>query len=166
MTFELSRDILREKERWEERLVFISWILYRQSMVMRGIWILLAQTNEINMGKGGMITACIPIDCFGLTSLLNILGHIATVPACGSGTLTNVQPHRNTMPQTKDMTPHPVTVYRHGAKLSLCYPLMWNNTLEYTATHLNVLGKTRPGNSPQTFHTHQRTLNFMIPISW
>ena len=35
--------------------------------------------------------------CLGLTSLLNIWGHIATVPACSSGTLTNVLPHRNAM---------------------------------------------------------------------
>ena len=48
------------------------------------------------------------------------------VPTCSSGTLTNVLPHRNAMPQTQDMTPHPVTVYRHGADPSLWYPLMWN----------------------------------------
>ena len=42
-----------------------------------------------------------------------------TVPVCGSG--TNVLPHRNAMPQTQDTTPHPGTVYRHGADLSL----MW-----------------------------------------
>ena len=78
--------------------------------------------------------------CFGLTSLWNIWGHIATVPACSSGILTNVLPQRNVMPQTQDTTPHPVTVYRHGADLSLCYPLMWNVTLEYTATHFNVMG--------------------------
>ena len=84
------------------------------------------------------------------------------VPACSSGTLTNVLPHRNAMPQTQDMTPHPVTVYRHGADLSLCYPLMWNVTLEYTTTHFNVLGETRPGNPSPTFHTHQRTLNLML----
>ena len=46
------------------------------------------------------------------------------------------------MPQTQDMAPQPVTVYRHGADLSLCYPLVWNVTLEYTATHFNVSGKT------------------------
>ena len=102
---------------------------------------------------------------FGLTSLLNIWGHITTVPACSSGTLTNVLPHRNAMPQTRDMTPHPVTVYRHGADLSLCYPLMWNVTLEYTATHFNVLGETRPGNPSPTFHTQQRTLN-LIHLWW
>ena len=102
--------------------------------------------------------------CLGLTSLWNIWGHITTVPACNSGTLTNVLPHRNAMPQTQDITPHPVTVYRHGADLSLCYPLMWNVTLEYTATHFNVLGETRPGNPSPTFHTHQRTLNLML--SW
>ena len=57
------------------------------------------------------------------------------VPICCSGTLTNVLPHRNAMPQTQDKTPHPVTVYRHEADLSLCYPLIWNVILEYTATH-------------------------------
>ena len=68
------------------------------------------------------------------------------------------------MPQTQDTTPHPVTVYSHGADLSLCYPLMWNVTLEYTATYFNVLGETRPGNPSPSFHTHQRTLNLML--SW
>ena len=100
--------------------------------------------------------------CLGLTLLLNVWGHITTVPACSSGTLTNVLPHRNAMPQTQDMTPHPDTVYRHGADLSLCYPFMWNVTLEYTATHFNVLGETRPGNPSPTFHTQQRTLNLML----
>ena len=75
------------------------------------------------------------------------------VPTCSSATLTNVLPHRNTMPQTHDMTPHPVTVYRHGGDVWLCYPLMLNVTLEYTTTHFNVLGKTRPGN-PST-HTRE-----------
>ena len=102
--------------------------------------------------------------CLGLTSLWNIWGHITTVPACSSDTLTNVLPHRNAMPQTQDTTSHPVTVYRHGADLSLCYPLMWNVTLEYTATHFNVLGETRPGNPSPTFHTHQRTLNLMLSL--
>ena len=74
-----------------------------------------------------------------------------TVPACSSGTLTNVLPHRNAMLQTQDMTPHPVTVYSHRANLSLCYPLMWKVTLEYPATHFYVLGETRPGNPS---HTH------------
>ena len=62
--------------------------------------------------------------------------HDGAVPACSSGILTNVLPHRNTMPHDT----HPVTVYRHGANLSLCYPLMCNFKLEYTATHFNVLG--------------------------
>ena len=78
------------------------------------------------------------------------------------GTLTNVLPHRNAIPQTQDMIRHSVTVYRHGVDLSLCYPLMWNVTLEYTATHFNVLGETRTGNPSPTFHTHQRTLNLML----
>ena len=89
-----------------------------------------------------------------LTSLLNIGGHITTVSACSSDTLTNVLPHRNAMPQTQDMTTHHVTVFRHGTDLSLCYPLMWNVTLEYTTTHFNVLGETRPRNPSPTFHTH------------
>ena len=84
------------------------------------------------------------------------------VPASYSGTLTNVLPYRNVMPQTQDMTPHPVTIYRHGVDLSLCYPLMWNVKLEYTSTHFNVLGQTRSKNPSPTFHTHQRTLNMML----
>ena len=71
---------------------------------------------------------------------------MATVPACSSGTLTNELPHMNAMPQTEDTTAHPVTVYRHGADLSMNYLLMWNVTLEYTATHFNVLGETRSRN--------------------
>ena len=77
---------------------------------------------------------------------------IETVPACSSGTLTNGLPHRNVQ-QTQDTTPHPVTVYRHGADLSLYHPLMWKVTLEYTATHFNVLGKIRSGNPSPNFHT-------------
>ena len=62
-----------------------------------------------------------------LTSLLNMRGHIATVPACSIGTLTDVLPYMNAMPQTQGThptpsqytdtghTPHPVTVYRHRA---------------------------------------------------
>ena len=98
--------------------------------------------------------------CFNL-GLFNISGHITTVPACNSGTLTNVLPLRNGMPQTQDIAPHPFTVYRHGTDLSLCYPLTWNFTLEYTATHFNILGETRPGNPSLTFHTQQQTLNLM-----
>ena len=93
----------------------------------------------------------------GLTSLLNILGHITTVPTCSSDTLTNVLLHWNAMPLTQDMTPHPVTVYTGPT----C-PLMWNVTLEYTATHSYILGKTQPGNFPLTFQTHQRAFNSMM----
>ena len=32
------------------------------------------------------------------------------VPVFSSGTLTNVLPHRNAMPQTQDMTLHPVSI--------------------------------------------------------
>ena len=35
-----------------------------------------------------------------------------------------------------------ITIYRHGADLSLCYPLTWNVTLEYIVTHFKVLDKT------------------------
>ena len=79
-------------------------------------------------------------------------------------TLTNVLPHRNAMPQAQAMTPHPVTVYRHMADLSLCYPLMWDITLEYTTTHFNVLGQTRSGNHTPIFHIHRRTLNFIMVV--
>ena len=67
--------------------------------------------------------------------------HIATMPACSSGTLTNVLPHWNAMLQTQDLTPHPLTLDRHRADL-LCYPLMWNIKLEYTTFQFYVLGQT------------------------
>ena len=101
---------------------------------------------------------------FGFSVALKHLRSYHDGACCSSDTLTNVLPHRNAMPQTQDTTPHPVTVYRHGADLSLYYPLMWNVTLEYTATHFTVLGETRPGNPSPTFHTHQGTLNLML--SW
>ena len=86
--------------------------------------------------------------------LLNIWGQIATVPTCSSGNLTIVLPHTNAMPQTQDITPHPIVVYRHSADLLLCYPLTWNITLEYTSTHFNVFGQTQLGNpSPHLSHT-------------
>ena len=88
------------------------------------------------------------------------------MPACSSDTLTNVLPHKNAMPQKKDMTPHPVTVYRHGADLSFYYPLIFNVTLEYIANHINVLGQNQSGNPSPTFHTHQRTLNFLMLVWW
>ena len=94
-----------------------------------------------------MQTAWVYFVCLGLTSLLNIWCHIVTVSTWGSGTLTNVLPHRNAMSETQGMTPHPVTVYRHGADLSLCYPLMWNVKLEYTATH-----------SRSSTHTSERSI--------
>ena len=106
----------------------------------------------------GFTTSINLIVCLGLRSLLNILGHIMTVPACSSGALTIVLPQRNTMPQIQNMPPHPVTVYRHGTDLSLCYPLTWNVILEYIATQFNVLGQTRPGNSfPNLSHTSERS---------
>ena len=44
------------------------------------------------------------------------------------------------MPCRRHRTWHPVTVYRHRVDLSLCYPLMWNITVEYTTIHSNGLG--------------------------
>ena len=58
------------------------------------------------------------------------------------------------MSQTQDMAPHPITLYKHRADLPLHYPLIRNLTLEYTATHFNVLGQTRSGKSfPDLPHT-------------
>ena len=104
--------------------------------------------------------------CFfvGFNVALTSAGHIATVPACNSGTLTNVLPHWNAMPLTQGITPHSVTVYRHRADLSLCYPFLWNIVLENTATHFNVLGQIKQGNPSPTFHTrtNAQLYNFMM----
>ena len=88
-------------------------------------------------------------------SLLNIWGHITTVPACSSGTLTNVLPHMKTMLQTQDTTLHPITVHRHWANISLCYPLMWNVTqlpilMSWVRPHQEILPR------PST-HTSKRS---------
>ena len=92
--------------------------------------------------------------------------NVVTMPACSSGTLTNVLPHRNAMPQTQIMTLQLVTVYRHRAYLLLCDSLIWNVTLEYTTPYSNVLGQAWLGNPSPTFHTHQRVLNFMMLSLW
>ena len=98
--------------------------------------------------------------CWGLTSILNIWGQIVAV------VLWPMSSHIE-MPCRRHRTWHPsVTVYRHKTGLSLCYPLIWNVKLEYTASHFNVLGETRSGNSSLTFHIHQQTLNFMMLLWW
>ena len=106
--------------------------------------------------------SCLLFVCLGLTSILNIWGHIATVATC-SRYLTNVLPHRNAIPQTQDMTPHHVTVYRNNrADMSLCYPLMRN----VIATHFNVFCQTLSGNPSPTFHTYQLSFNLMMLVWW
>ena len=92
--------------------------------------------------------------CWGLTSLLNICGHIATVPTCSSGTSTNVLLHRNAKPQTQDMTPHPVTVYRHRT---------WHPTLsQYTDTEHD----TPPCHSIQTQDMTPRPVTVYRHRTW
>ena len=90
-------------------------------------------------------------------SLSNIRGHNALVLACSSDTLTIVLPHWNTMTPhpftTKDMTYHPVTVYRHLADL-LCYPLTVMSHWEPQLTLLpSLVCLSRPGNPFPTFNT-------------
>ena len=53
---------------------------------------------------------CLFLFVLGLNVAFKHQGHITMVPAYSSGTLTNVLPHRNAMPQTQDMTHYPVTV--------------------------------------------------------
>ena len=112
---------------------------------------------------------------WGLTLLLNIRSY--RDGACLQQ-WTNVLPNRNVNTadtehdtplshtiQTQNMTPHHVTLYRHRAHLSLCYPLMCNVTLEYPTPILmswvtsdrEIL--TRPS-------THQWMLNLMMLIRW
>ena len=136
--------------------------------VVRGTFLIqsISWTHRLWINYGLFVRSVCLFFCLGLMSLFNIWGHIATVPICSSGALTNVMPHRNAMPQTQDTTPHRVTVYRHNANLSLCYPLMWNITLKYTATQFTVFGQNRPGNTSATFYTHQRTLNSMLLLWW
>ena len=66
--------------------------------------------------------------------------------------------------QTQDTTPQPVTVYRHRADLSLCYPMMWNVTLGYTTTIW--MSWVKPDRESPISRTHQWTLNFMMLLWW
>ena len=91
-------------------------------------------------------------DCLGLMSLLNIWGHIATVPTCSIGTLINVVPHMNSMPQTQDMTPHPVTLYRHRVDMALC-ATHWNTQLPILKSWVRTDREILP--RPST-HTSER----------
>ena len=52
-------------------------------------------------------------------------------------------PHRITMPQAQGMTPHPVTVYRHRADLSLCYPY-WCGTSHWNRQLPILMSSVRP----------------------
>ena len=130
--------------------------------------LILVSNKKIGMAKTIIVFVSYFICVFfcGLKSVLNIKGHIATVPVCSSGTLTNVLLYWNAMPQTQNMTPRFVTVCRHRADLSLCYPLIWNITLEYTTTQFYVLGQTQSGNPSPTFQTHKQKLNSMVLLRW
>ena len=112
-----------------------------------------------------LINPCLFVGVWKL--LLNIWDHIAMVttflevvlwPMCCQ---TGMSCYRHST-----WPPPPITVNRSRADLSLCYPLMWNVTLEYTATHLNVFGQTRLGNPYWIFHTHKLTLNLMMLVWW
>ena len=58
------------------------------------------------------------------------------------------------MPCRRHRTLYPISSQYRGRADLLCYPLMWNVTLEYTATKSNVLGKTQPRNPSPILHTH------------
>ena len=124
-----------------------------------------AQLCATHYRTPGLVTNCIiyRLLCLmiggGATSLINMWGHVTTVSTCISGT-----EECNAADTGHDT--HPVTVHGCGADMWLCYPLMWNVTLEYTTAHFNVLGQTRSGNPSPTFHTHHRKLNLMILVWW
>ena len=102
---------------------------------------------------------------------LGFRGHIATVPACSIDTLTNVLPPRNAMPQTQDMTTQPVTVYRHRANLSLCYPFIlmslvrpdWE-ILPWLSTHTSERSTQRCCYGGSTVRTGSRTHSCFLYI--
>ena len=88
--------------------------------------------------------------------LINIWGRIATVPSCSSlclsGTLTNVLPHRNAMPQTR----HPSQNTDTGPTCRWAFRWCWTS---HRNTQLPILMSwVRPS------HTHQRMLNFMMVV--
>ena len=60
----------------------------------------------------------------------NIWCHITTVPACISGTLTNVLPHRDVMSQARTLYPTPSQLQYTYIGLTSCCAIHWNVTLE------------------------------------
>ena len=69
-----------------------------------------------------------------------------------------VLPHWNAKSQTHDITPLPVTVYRHKVNLTLYYPLLSNITLEAITTHLIVFGLSR-------YSTHEANI-YITMLTW
>ena len=77
----------------------------------------LANSRECGRNTHSIIkhnnSLCLIVCLFGFKVAFKLLGSYHNGACCSSDTLTNVLQHRNAMPQTQDMTPHPVTVYRH-----------------------------------------------------
>ena len=65
------------------------------------------------------------------------------------GTLAYLLPHRNNIRQTQEMTPHPVTVYKHSADL-----LMWNTQLPIVMSWVRPDQEILPCLRPST-HTSE-----------
>ena len=86
------------------------------------------------------------------------------VPACRIGNLTNELPQECQTANTGRDTP-PVTVYRHGANLLPCYPLMltlhWNTYLTILMSWVRPYWEILP-NLPYTQHT----LNSVLLLWW
>ena len=105
----------------------------------------------------------------GFTSPLNILGHIATVFTCRSCAMTNVLPHKNAMPQTQDMTPHPVTVYRHPTDCRCAIhrhgTLHWNTQLPILMSWVRPDREILPRRSPHTPANAQLYDNDIVNVS-
>ena len=98
--------------------------------------------------------------CLGLASLWNIWGHITTVPTCSSGTLTNVLPHWNAMPQTQDTTPHPTpSQYTDTGPTCRC-AIHWCGTSHWNTQLPILMSWVRPDREilprPST-HTSERS---------
>ena len=104
----------------------------------KGVIIFVSQIIRINSVTSQLLLLL--LFCF-----LNICGHIATVPACSSGTSTliNVLLRRNAMPQKQDMTPHPSQYTDIGPTFRCA--IHWCGTSHCNTQQPILMSSVRPG---------------------
>ena len=93
--------------------------------------------------------------------------HIAKVPTCSSDTVTNVLLNTqkcHAADKGHDTQPSH-SIQTRGRPVAVLYIDVERHTGIHNI-HFNVLVQTRSGKTSSTFHTHQRTLHYMMLVWW